>query len=138
MRRDNDVDSTSETPPLRRILQIDDDEDILLVARMSLEGYGGLDVRTALTAREGLIAVRLFRPQLVIVDYRMPEMDGLTFLRELRRTPGGERLPVVFLTASVNEAVTQELLAAGACAVLSKPFDARRWVDQLREIWRRA
>ncbi len=128
--------SSSGTPPLRRVLQIDDDEDILLVAKMSLEGYGRMDVRTAVTAREGLVAVQLFRPQLVIVDYRMPEMDGLRFLQEVRRTPGGESLPVVFLTASVNEAVTHELLSAGACAVLSKPFDARRYFDALERIWR--
>lgn len=122
---------------LRRILQVDDDEDILLISRLALEGYGGFEVRTATSGTEGLAVLAEWHPQLVILDWMMPDMDGLECLRAMRRLPEGASVPVVFLTASVSEARKGELAGAGALAVLPKPFDARLWPDRILGLWER-
>ena len=124
-------------PPLRRILQVDDDEDILLISRLALEGHGGLEVRTATSGLEGLAVLAEWRPQLAILDWMMPVMDGLECLRAMRRLPEGASLPVIFLTASVSDARKGELVEAGALAVLPKPFDAREWPRTILELWSR-
>jgi len=120
---------------LRRILQVDDDEDILLISRLALESYGGFEVRTATGGAEGLALVADWNPQLVILDWMMPGMDGLEFVVELRRRPEGASIPVIFLTASVTEATRRRLLEAGALAVLAKPFDTRAWPTVVLETW---
>ncbi|QJR10679.1 Response regulator MprA [Usitatibacter rugosus] len=127
----------TSAPTLTRILQVDDDEDILMIGKTALEGYGGFEVETALGGTEGLKAVAAFKPQLIVLDWMMPGMNGLAFMQELRRRPGGEEIGVVYMTASVSESRRGELIAAGALDVLTKPFDARGLSAQILAIWKR-
>ncbi len=94
-------------PTLERILQIDDDEDILMIAKMSLEGYGGFHVRTAASAAEGLRAVSEFRPQLVVLDYMMPGMNGDVVAQRMKRLKPS--VPILLLSAYVD--LPQQTLA---------------------------
>ena len=88
--------------PLKRILQIDDDEDILAVGQAALQGYGGFEVRTAQTGKEALEMAGSFAPQLILLDWMMPGMDGRAILHALQAAPGLAHVPVVYLTAAVE------------------------------------
>jgi CheY-like chemotaxis protein len=122
---------------LKRILQIDDDEDILAVGETALQGYGGFEVRTAQSGGEALEVARVFAPQLILLDWMMPGMDGLATLRALQRAPSLARVPVVYLTAAVSPGLREAALAAGAVEVLIKPFVPRQLVADLNQIWAR-
>jgi two-component system chemotaxis response regulator CheY len=63
-------------------------------------------------------------PNFVLLDWNMPVMDGLTYLRELRKLPGGDTPSVVFCTTENDLAHIQEALSAGANEYIMKPFDA--------------
>jgi len=122
---------------LKRILQIDDDEDILAVGQAALEGYGGFEVRTAQTGGQALDVARSFAPQLILLDWMMPGMDGLQTLRALQASPELAQVPVVYLTAAVSPSLREAALAAGAVEVLIKPFVPRLLVAELKQIWAR-
>ncbi len=84
----------------------------------------GFEVREAGDGREALEACERSMPELVMLDWNMPVMDGLTFLQHLRRTPGGDR-PVVILCTTVCELPNiEKALENGANEYIMKPFDA--------------
>jgi len=122
---------------LQRILQIDDDEDILAVAQVALQGYGGFEVRTAQSGAAALEVARGFAPQLILLDWMMPGMDGPATLRALQAAPSLARVPVVYLTATVSPHLREAALASGAVEMLIKPFVPRQLVADLRAIWQR-
>jgi CheY-like chemotaxis protein len=107
-------------PALRHILQIDDDEDILAIGKLALESYGGYEVRSR-ERRGGPRGARA--PQLIVLDWMMPGMDGLAFLHALRMLHGGDAICVVCITASVANERRDRLLKAGAVGIIPKPFD---------------
>ncbi|MDB5802706.1 MAG: hypothetical protein JWN73_28 [Betaproteobacteria bacterium] len=121
--------------PLKRILQIDDDEDILIVGQTALQGYGGFEVRIAQSGGEALKVAGDFAPQLILLDWMMPGMDGLATLRALQQAPTLAQVPVVYLTAAVSPGLREAALAAGAIDVLIKPFVPRQLVADLNRIW---
>jgi two-component system response regulator MprA len=109
------------------VLIVDDDPNVTeTFGRMlKLEGYG---VLTALSAEAGLHQAETARPAAIILDLRMPLVDGLQFLRHLRSTPGHESTPVAIVTGDyfLDEHVAAELRALGA-EVKFKPM----WLDDL-------
>jgi CheY-like chemotaxis protein len=110
-----------------RILIVDDDPVVSLTLCRMLEWSGHL-VTTVASGRDGLDRIAAEAPDAVILDMRMPGMGGLEFLRELRATPGFDRLPVGIVTGDyfMNEQVLAELSRLGA-AVRYKPV----WMDDL-------
>ena len=107
----------------RRILVIDDEDDIREVAQISLEALGGWDVLTAHCGAAGLATAATERPDVILLDVMMPDMDGPSTFRHLRADPATAGIPVVFLTAKVRSADREVLTDLGGDAVLSKPFD---------------
>jgi DNA-binding response OmpR family regulator len=103
------------------ILAADDDDDILqlIVFRLERSGY------TVLQARDGEEALALAlenRPDLAVLDVQMPKMDGFELTRRLRAEPATSRIPIIVLTARVQDADVQEGFDAGADDYLRKPF----------------
>jgi CheY-like chemotaxis protein len=107
----------------RRILIVDDEDDIREVAQVSLELIGGFEVMTASNGRDALARARAEQPDAILLDVMMPEMDGPATLAELRADPATRDIPVVFLTANTQAAQRQALGQLGAAGMLSKPFD---------------
>jgi CheY-like chemotaxis protein len=91
-------------------------------------------VRIARNGREALEAVRESKPDLVLMDVMMPEMDGLTATRELRRDPAYRDLPIIVLTAKAMRDDYQEALTAGANDYMAKPIDVDKLVS-LSRVW---
>ncbi len=108
--------------PRRRVLIVDDEDDIREVAQLGLETFAGWDVRTASSGHEALAVVAHDPPDAVLLDVMMPGLDGPSTLAALHAEPASRDLPVVFLTAKVQPSERRRLeeLAAG---VIAKPFD---------------
>jgi len=115
----------------RRVLLVDDEPDILTVARIALTTHGGYAVRTCTSGAEALAVAPEFAPDLVIIDVMMPDMDGPSTLRLLRETEGLRDTPVVFLTAKAQPTEVMRYRALGAVDVLAKPFDHKTMVKQV-------
>ena len=121
---------------LQRILLVEDDVDIQAVARMSLESLCRFEVRVASSGAEALEAAAEFRPDLILLDVMMPEMDGPSTLSALRRLPEATETPVIFMTAKVQDHEVAEYLRLGALGVIAKPFDPMSLCTRLEESWR--
>lgn len=108
---------------LRKILLIDDDDDIREVAELAFESEGGFEILTASGGRIGIETARRERPDVVLLDVMMPGLDGPSTLALLQESPETSGIPVIFLTAKVQAADKRNLLALGARGIIAKPFD---------------
>jgi DNA-binding response OmpR family regulator len=117
------------------VLIADDDADILLLVRAVLE-RSGHEVVGASDGAEALASVRARKPDLVVLDIAMPEVDGLEVLRRLRADPTTSELPVVLLSARAQEADVVRGFAIGASAYLKKPFSPRELSEHVAELLR--
>jgi CheY-like chemotaxis protein len=104
------------------VLIIDDEEDIREVAAMTLE-MAGFRVLTAPSGPEGVRKAASERPDVILLDVMMPELDGPATLEALRALDATRSIPVIFLTAKIQPADRQHLSELGAAAVMAKPFD---------------
>jgi CheY-like chemotaxis protein len=96
---------------------------------------GGLEVERCSNGPEALARVGGIKPDLIILDYRMPHMNGDEVLLALSRAPESRDIPVLFMTASLMPQHTARLVELGALAVLPKPFDPLALAQQVRDIW---
>jgi CheY-like chemotaxis protein len=122
--------------PLLKICYVEDDDDIQRIARLSLERLGKMEVSIIGDPTTAIDAILAFRPDLVLLDWMMPVMDGPTLFRRMRETEGLRDMPVVFITAKASQRELDELRGMGAAGVLSKPFSPKDLPEQLRAIWR--
>src|SRR5215208_6647175 len=106
------------SPPLKRILMIEDEPDIQAVAQLALEALGGFQVRICSTGSEGVQAATAFEPDLILLDVMMPGMDGPSTLRALRKLPKMIATPVVFMTAKVQPQEIADYRAIGVLDVI--------------------
>ncbi|HZE59605.1 MAG TPA: response regulator [Burkholderiales bacterium] len=121
--------------PLQRISYVEDDEDIQRIVRMSLERVGKMTVDVVSDSMTAMARIASFKPDLVMLDWMMPRMDGPTLFRKMKQDPEAAKLPVVFITAKATQRDTDELMALGAAGMISKPFSPKDLPDQLRAIW---
>jgi two-component system alkaline phosphatase synthesis response regulator PhoP len=118
---------------MKSILVVDDEPKIVQLARDYLE-HAGFAVATARDGREALQAVRQHKPDLVVLDLGLPEVDGLDVTRTLRRD---SNLPIVMLTARDDEVDKLLGLELGADDYLTKPFSPRELVARVKAVLRR-
>jgi CheY-like chemotaxis protein len=107
-------------------LIVDDEDDIREVAQVSLELVGQWEVLTAASGRDGIARARAGRPDAILLDVMMPDMDGPSTLAQLQADPTTRDIPVVFLTAKAQSADRTRLAQLGVAGILTKPFDPLR------------
>jgi len=115
----------------RRILIIDDEDDIREVAGLSLETVAGWEVVLADSGAQGLARAAEHQPDAILLDVMMPGMDGPTTFRELRKNPATAKIPVLLLTVKVQSSDQKRFADLGVEAVLFKPFDPLTLSDQI-------
>lgn len=120
---------------LTKIMLVEDDPDIALLAQVALEEFGGIGFVHFDNGANALAALPEERPDLLILDYRMPGMNGAEVLAEVRKTDVGRDLPVIFMTASLMPKHVERLRELGALEVLAKPFDPLTLAEKIRSIW---
>ena len=114
------------------ILIIDDEPALSRALRTRFEA-AGYAVKHALNGLAGIEAAELHRPTAIVLDVRMPDIDGFRTCEAIRRVPGLHEIPIIFLSASVEDSARQRAFAAGGNDFLSKPFEA---VDVLAAVSR--
>ncbi len=120
---------------LSRILYAEDEPDIQEVAILALETLGGFTIKLCKTGKEAVEAAEEFKPDLLLFDVMMPEMDGPTAFTEIRKIPGMESIPVIFMTAKVQPQEIAKYKELGALEVIPKPFDPMSLSDTVRDCW---
>ncbi|MDB5078521.1 MAG: response regulator receiver [Chloroflexi bacterium] len=125
-------------PTLKRLLFVEDEPDIQVVARLALEAVGGFIVVICSSGKEALVKVPNFVPDLILLDVMMPGMDGPTTLKALREIPETATTPVIFMTAKVQPYEVAEYKRLGALDVIAKPFDPMQLSATINSIWARS
>lgn len=122
---------------LKRILHVDDDDDIRVITKMTLELVGHYDVRQYPSGEATLDDIGDFSPQLLLLDFMMPGMSGEELWRRLEGRPGFENVPVIFMTAKAEKSFAKNLVDAGALEVILKPFEPTQLCQQIEAAWAR-
>ena len=117
---------------MNRVVVVDDDEPNLKLYSAVVKRVLGEDCVAFENPLEALDRLDDLRPALIVVDYQMPEMDGLSFIRELRAKPAQSFTPVIMLTASGETALGERALEAGATLFLQKPLALADFTAHLR------
>jgi len=120
---------------LKRILYVEDEIDIQTVAKLALETIGGFTVEVCDTGRKALAVVPKFKPDLILLDVMMPDMDGPTTFNALRSQPASADIPVIFMTAKAQQNEIAEYKRIGAIDVIPKPFDPMTLAQIVCDIW---
>ncbi|MBD3883115.1 response regulator [Phormidium tenue FACHB-886] len=118
----------------KRVLVIDDEEDIREVAQVSLELMAGLEVLVASSSQEGLLKAEAEQPDAILLDVMLPEMDGLTVFQRLQENSATQHIPVILLTAKVQPVDQRRFAELGVAAMIAKPFKPAKLAAQVLEI----
>lgn len=121
---------------LKRVMLVEDDDDVAEIATIALETFAGFDVLRCARGHEALEAFESFAPQFVLLDVMMPGMDGPETLAHLRELRGGADTPVAFMTAKVQVHEQKAYLELGALAVIPKPFDPVSLGEKIKGLWK--
>lgn len=119
---------------IRKVLLVEDEEDIRKVAQISLQFRGGWEVALATNGEECLAKVAVDRPDLILLDCMMPKLDGYETCRRLKQDPALQNIPVIFLTAKAQESEVKKGLLLGAVGYLIKPFNPMSLAAEIKQI----
>lgn len=115
------------------ILIVDDEEDVLMLCRVNLE-FEGFEVSEAPNGAVAVELARSLKPDVILLDVMMPVKDGWETLNELKSDPALSSIPVVMLTAKVQEEDQYRALSAGAADYVTKPFHPTALIQTMRNI----
>lgn len=111
----------------KRVLVVDDDEAIVEMLVELLERDGRFEVRTATSGYDAGLLTHEFRPDVIILDFKLPDINGNVVCRTLRSNPAFEHIKIIIISGVVDKDEIDELMAAGADDFLQKPFQ----IDEL-------
>ncbi len=117
----------------KTVVIIDDDPVIARLTSLWIEAAG---IKTVISndGPSGLEAVARHRPDLILLDIRMPEMDGFEVNRRLRDVPELAEIPVIFLSAHAQETARLQSIASGGCCFLSKPYEVKSLIAAIHTV----
>ncbi len=117
----------------RSILIVDDEEDVQAIAKLGLEMGAGWNVLTACSGREALNVATNFKLDVILLDMMMPDMDGRATLQQLKANPVTQSIPVILLTAKVQDSDRDSFTGLDVAAVFAKPFRPLKLATQISE-----
>lgn len=115
-----------------RILVIEDNADNLELVRFLLE-QAGFQVISAMDGLDGLEKARSLKPDLVLLDMSLPELDGWHLAKQLKESPETAHIPIIALTAHTLPGDRRRALEAGCDGFISKPLNVARFASQIQE-----
>ena len=121
-------------PTLKRLLFVEDEPDIQVVARLALEAVGGFQVVICSSGKEALEKAPGFEPDLILLDVMMPGMDGYDAMRAIRKNKKFKSLPIIAVTAKAMKGDREKCIEAGASDYITKPVDVDQLLSLLR-VW---
>lgn len=118
----------------KRILVVDDDDGIREVIQICLEAIAGWEVIPASSGKEALTAAQNKKPDAILLDVMMPDMDGINTFRQLQIGYKTKHIPTILLTAKVKISEQRKLHLLGVAGVIIKPFEPHNLVTQIKTI----
>jgi CheY-like chemotaxis protein len=119
---------------MRRILIIDDEDDIREVAALSLEATAGWHIFTASSGVAGIEIATAEQPDAILMDVMMPGVDGPTTFAHMQQNPAVANIPVLLLTAKVQGVDQRRFAGLGLAGILFKPFDPLTLAQQISDV----
>jgi CheY-like chemotaxis protein len=123
---------------LRSIAYVDDEPDLREVVQLALSLTTGATVQCYASGAEALLQLPALRPDLVLLDVMMPEMDGTEVIQQMRKDRVLETIPVIFMTAKALPDEVARFRALGALGVIAKPFNPTRLGEEVLAQWQAA
>jgi two-component system, chemotaxis family, CheB/CheR fusion protein len=118
---------------MTRVLLVEDSDDVLCVLRMELE-WVGYSVDAVTNATAGLASAKQTAPDVIVSDIGMPGMDGLEFIKRIRKIPGLARVPAIALTGAALDRDIEQALAFGFTAHITKPVEAKDLCTRIEQL----
>ncbi|MEI7633793.1 MAG: PAS domain S-box protein [bacterium] len=116
-----------------RVLVVDDNPDVRIILAALLKP-AGFEVQEAVNGREALQVIEKWLPHVVLMDMRMPDMDGCETMRRMKDTEAGRAIPVITISASVMSSDEERAKKVGSDAFIHKPFQKERLFDELKRL----
>ena len=117
-----------------KILVVDDDPEIVELFVDVLERDGRFDVKTASTGYDAGILTQEFLPDLLILDYMLPDINGNVVCQTIRKNPNFEHMKIIIVSGVVNQDEINDLLKSGADDFVKKPFNIEKLVERVGEL----
>ena len=122
----------------KKILYVEDEADQVAVvtARLNVAGY---DVISAASGGEGIIKAGSEKPDLILLDVMLPDIEGFEICQHLKRSPDTGKIPIIIITASGRKEIVKKFLDLGADDFIRKPFGSEELVTKIKDLlkeWR--
>ncbi len=118
----------------QKILVVDDDPEIVELFVDVLERDGRFEVRTAATGYDAGIATQDFMPDLIILDYMLPDVNGNVVCQTIRKNPNFEHMKIIIVSGVVNQDEINDLMKSGADDFVKKPFNIEKLIERVGEL----
>jgi DNA-binding response OmpR family regulator len=118
----------------RKILVVDDDPEIVELFVDVLERDGRFEVKTAASGYDAGILTHEFNPDLIILDYMLPDINGNVVCQTIRSNPSFEHVKIIIVSGVVNQEEINDLLKAGADEFVKKPFNIEKLIERIGEL----
>jgi CheY-like chemotaxis protein len=118
----------------KKILIVDDEDGLRQIIQFSLEAVAGWEVLTAASGSEGLEIAAAQKPDAILLDVMMPDMDGDETFKRLQEKASTKDIPTIFLTSKASMSEQQELLDLGVAGAIAKPIKPRDLVEEICKI----
>ena len=132
--KDNNIPPDSLDSGKQKVLVVDDDPEIVELFVDVLERDGRFEVKTASTGYDAGILTHEFLPDLVILDYMLPDINGNVVCQTIRKNPNFEHMKIVIVSGVVNQDEINELLRSGADEFVKKPFNIEKLIERIGEL----
>ena len=132
--KDNNIPLENLESGKKRVLVVDDDPDIVSMLTELLERDGRFEVQTASTGYDAGMLTQKFRPDVIILDYMLPDINGNVVCQTIRANPDLEHVRIIIVSGVVNRQEVDVLLSDGADDFMKKPFDIDRLIERMAEL----
>ncbi len=132
--KDNSIPVDALDSGKKKILVVDDDPEIVELFVDVLERDGRFDVKTAASGYDAGISTHEFSPDLIILDYMLPDINGNVVCQTIRANPNFEHMKIIIVSGVVNQDEINDLLKAGADEFVKKPFNIERLIERVCEL----
>lgn len=132
--KENDIPLDSLESGKRKILIVDDDAEIVELIVDVLVRDGRFETKTASSGYEAGISTQQFRPDLILLDYMLPDINGNVVCQTIRKNPEFENIKIIIISGVVKRAEIDQLLKSGAEGFIKKPFDIAGLTDKITTV----
>ncbi|MCK5707459.1 MAG: response regulator [Candidatus Aureabacteria bacterium] len=119
-----------------RILIIDDDENMCFAIKRILVNDGSFEVDVAFDGFDGGLKINTFKPDLVLLDIKMPGIDGIEVLKRIKENPDTLQIKVVIISAFINNDISQKIKELDGDGVIKKPFKKEELLKKIKSCWK--